>query len=198
MKTWNDFANEVEEEAIDTLTGVEADTYLDEHAKEVADSLIDDETEEFELMLEDEEFANNDEILEFLQEQIDNQEDRVSDAMFNSIDKNDCPVYLDDFKNSFTGNDSGSRTCNAYESRENIKELIWDDTTVDTFKDAGYEGIPMEKGPEAIEVIAYWLALNEREDDIASSWLDSVEDEVRRLVEKHDQELLAKYQKLTD
>lgn len=66
-------------------------------------------------------------------------------------------LFIDD---SVTGNGSGSYTMSTYQAKENTAELIWDDDAIKVFKDYGYDGIPTERGPEAVDVMARCLALD--------------------------------------
>ena len=60
-----------------------------------------------------------------------------------------------------TGNGSGSYTFNTAKATENVAGIIFDDDAIEMFKMFGYEGIPTDKGPEAVDVIARCLWLGE-------------------------------------
>ena len=62
---------------------------------------------------------------------------------------------------SVTGNGSGSYTFNTAKAAENVAGIIFDDDAIEAFREYGYEGIPTDKGPEAVDVIArcYWVSL---------------------------------------
>lgn len=62
---------------------------------------------------------------------------------------------------SVTGNGSGSYTFNRWEAEENIKDLIFSDELLDMFREFGYDRIPLEKGPEFIDVSIRCFLLNE-------------------------------------
>ena len=62
---------------------------------------------------------------------------------------------------SVTGNGSGSYFCNSYKAQEALGDLIWSDDLADMFRDYGYEGVPMEKGPEYIDVSVRCFLLDE-------------------------------------
>ena len=66
-------------------------------------------------------------------------------------------LFTDD---SVTGNGSGSFTFNTYKAQENVADLIWDDDFIDVLHEYGYESVPVEQGPEALDVIARCLALS--------------------------------------
>lgn len=78
--------------------------------------------------------------------------------------------YYDDFSQVFdalqlcdnvTGNGSGSYTFNTWQAMDNLSELVWDADFIELFDNCGYEGIPMDMGPESVDVIARCLALDE-------------------------------------
>lgn len=58
-----------------------------------------------------------------------------------------------------TGNGSGSYTFCTETAKENVAGIIFDDDAISAFRDFGYEGIPTEKGPESVDVIARCIAL---------------------------------------
>ena len=66
-----------------------------------------------------------------------------------SMDNFRDDAFIDD---SVTGNGSGSYTFNSKKAEENIKDLIFSDELLQMFKDFGYDRVPMEKGPEYIDV----------------------------------------------
>lgn len=66
-------------------------------------------------------------------------------------------LQLDD---SVTGNASGSYTFSTYQAEENIKGIIFDDKINQYFNDYGYNGIPLDQGAEAIDVIIRCFALD--------------------------------------
>lgn len=74
---------------------------------------------------------------------------------------------LEDFRDacfiedSITGNGSGSYTFNSAEAEENIKDLIFSQDLLDMFKEYGYERVPLEKGPEFIDVAIRCFLLDE-------------------------------------
>lgn len=98
--------------------------------------------------------------------------------------KNDLLEYAQDCKgasletfrddawtaDSVTGNGSGSYTFNSAKAAENVADLIFSDELLDMFKEFGEDHIPVEKGPEYIDVsIRCFLldeVINENEEEI--------------------------------
>ena len=84
-----------------------------------------------------------------------------------SLEKFEDEAFLSD---SVTGNASGSYTFNAHQSEENIKDLIFSDELLEMFKDFGYDRVPLENGPEYIDVSIRCFLVNqviyENEDEI--------------------------------
>ena len=66
-----------------------------------------------------------------------------------SIEKFRDDAFLSD---SVTGNASGSYYCNAWKAQEAIGGLIWSEELLDIFREFGEDKIPVEKGPEYIDV----------------------------------------------
>lgn len=62
---------------------------------------------------------------------------------------------------SVTGNGSGSYTFNRWQAEENIKDLIFSDDLLDMFREFGEDRIPLEKGPEYIDVTIRCFLLDE-------------------------------------
>lgn len=60
---------------------------------------------------------------------------------------------------SVTGNASGSFTMNRAQAEENVQGIIFNPNVVQEFKALGYDGIPTEKGAEAVDVIARCIAI---------------------------------------
>lgn len=82
----------------------------------------------------------------------------------------ECKGYCDSLDNfrddafiedTVTGNGSGSYTFNSKQAEENIKDLIFSDELLQMFKDFGYDRVPMEKGPEYIDVSIRCFLLDE-------------------------------------
>ena len=195
MKTWFDFTTQVYEEAVDWLTNTRAEDYIDEKIEEEAEDMFDEIKVSLDDKINDGVLASNDEVEAYLESLIDEVSEGVEFHMYAWIGLEDCPVYEDDFKNEFTGNYDGSRTYNAEESKKNISELIFDEETSRTFKYAGYDSLPLDKGPEAFEVIAYWIALEEVQDEVAEEWLILYQKKFEEVVVDHNKKLIEKYQK---
>lgn len=65
----------------------------------------------------------------------------------------------DDLELRITGNDNGSYYCSTAKATEAIAEAMWDEEVVDLIRDLGYDGIPTDKGPEAVDVIIRYALL---------------------------------------
>lgn len=61
--------------------------------------------------------------------------------------RDDC--FIDD---GVTGNASGSYTFNSAAAEDNVKDLIFSDELLEMFQEFGYDRVPLEKGPEHIDV----------------------------------------------
>lgn len=75
---------------------------------------------------------------------------------------------------SVTGNGSGSYFCNSAKAAEAIGDLIWDEDLKDMFANFGYDSIPLEKGPEFIDVSIRCFLLDE--------CISEIEDELKELL----------------
>lgn len=79
---------------------------------------------------------------------------------------------FEDFRDScwiddgVTGNGSGSYTFNRNQAEENVKDLIFSDELLEMFKEFGYERVPLENGPEFIDVSIRCFLLDEVLNDI--------------------------------
>ena len=60
-----------------------------------------------------------------------------------------------------TGNGSGSYTFNSAQAAENVADLIFSDELLDMFREFGEDHIPVEKGPEYIDVSIRCFLLDE-------------------------------------
>lgn len=80
-------------------------------------------------------------------------------------------LFLSD---SVTGNGSGSYTFCTETAKGNVAGIIFDDDAIEAFREYGYEGIPTERGPEAVDVIARCIALG-----YVGGELESYYDEIR-------------------
>lgn len=95
-------------------------------------------------------------------------------------------LFLDD---SVTGNGSGSYTFSTAKAAENVAGIMWDDEVVELFRDMGYDGIPTEKGPEAVDVIARCIALDELYSTLEDYWEELTEHEEVTLYARQMQEV---------
>lgn len=82
---------------------------------------------------------------------------------FDTFDECMDSLIVDD---AVTGNGSGSYTFNAWQAEQNVAGIIWDDGFLELLGNCGYEGVPVDKGPEALDVIARVLVLYEMEGDL--------------------------------
>lgn len=62
---------------------------------------------------------------------------------------------------SITGNDNGSFYCSSAKAKEAISDAMWDEEIVDLIRELGYDGIPTDKGPEAVDVIIRYVLIGE-------------------------------------
>ena len=110
-------------------------------------------------------------------ETLDNAKEVVEETFenYDSFDSLFDDPFVDD---SVTGNGSGSFTFNSYRAKENISQVIWDDEVISRFEDWGYEGIPTEKGPEAIDVIVRCIALDVIRDELEEYYEELVDDAI--------------------
>lgn len=60
-----------------------------------------------------------------------------------------------------TGNGSGSYTFSRAQAAENVGGIVFDLDVLELFRSYGYDHVPVEEGPEAVDVIARCLALGE-------------------------------------
>lgn len=76
-------------------------------------------------------------------------------------------LFVDD---SVTGNGSGSYTFSRAEAAENVAGIIWDEDFAKRCRDYGWNGVPTEEGPEAVDVIARCIALSELSGELCEAW----------------------------
>lgn len=76
-------------------------------------------------------------------------------------------LFVDD---SVTGNGSGSYTMSSAKAAENVAGIIWDEEFAERCKEYGYDGVPTDQGPEAVDVIARCLALGELSGELCDAW----------------------------
>lgn len=60
-----------------------------------------------------------------------------------------------------TGNGSGSYTFSRAQAAENVSGIVFDLDVFELFRSYGYDHVPVEEGPEVVDVIARCLALDE-------------------------------------
>lgn len=65
-----------------------------------------------------------------------------------------------------TGNDNGSYWISTAKAKEAIAEAMWDEEVVDAVRELGFDGIPTDKGPEAVDVIIRVALLGEVYSDL--------------------------------
>ncbi len=92
-------------------------------------------------------------------------------------DNDDTGITLDELRerlddarytDAITGNGSGSYYCNAYKAREQVDKsgILWDDDFQDALEDYGTNlGEILKRGPEAVDVWARCVALEQLTDD---------------------------------
>lgn len=76
-----------------------------------------------------------------------------------------------------TGNDNGSYYCNSYKAEEAVSGVLWDEEIVEAVKELGFDGMPTDKGPEALDVIVRIALLSYIYSDLEDYWDDNKEDE---------------------
>ena len=88
---------------------------------------------------------------------------------FDTFDECMDSLIVDD---AVTGNGSGSYTFSTWQAEQNVAGIIWDEDFHDMLRDVGYEGVPVDKGPEALDVIARVLVLYEMECELEQVFED--------------------------
>ena len=83
-------------------------------------------------------------------------------------------LFIDD---CVTGNGSGSYTFSTAVAAQNVAELIWDTDFIEECRDMGYNGVPTDDGPEALDVIARCCALYCVCPQLEERWDELTEDE---------------------
>lgn len=82
----------------------------------------------------------------------------------------ECKEYCNDMEkfrdwawtaDQVTGNGSGSYFFNAYKAQEALGDLIWSEELANMFREFGFDCVPMEKGPEYIDVSVRCFLLDE-------------------------------------
>ena len=95
---------------------------------------------------------------------------------------NDMEQFRDDafISDSVTGNGSGSYFCNSYKAQEALGDLIWSDDLADMFREYGYNSVPVEKGPEYIDVSVRCFLLDE--------CINEIEEELKEILFPEEEE----------
>lgn len=75
-----------------------------------------------------------------------------------------------------TGNGSGSYTFSRAQAAENVGGIVFDCDAQQAFEWAGYDHMPVEQGPEALDVIARCVAMGEVNDTLESAYYDAISD----------------------
>lgn len=82
-------------------------------------------------------------------------------------------LFCDD---SVTGNGSGSYTFSTVQAEENVAGIIFDEEFVGYCRDMGWDGVPTEKGAEAVDVIARCAALQHIAGSLENYWDELTEE----------------------
>lgn len=72
-----------------------------------------------------------------------------------------------------TGNDNGSYYCSSAKAQEAIANAMWDESVVSLIKELGFDGIPTDKGPEAVDVLIRIALLGEIYSDLEDYFDDN-------------------------
>lgn len=75
-----------------------------------------------------------------------------------------------------TGNGSGTYTFSRAQAAENAAGIVFDCDAQQAFEWAGYDHMPVEQGPEALDVIARCVAMGEVNDTLESAYYDAISD----------------------
>ena len=99
---------------------------------------------------------------EYLDELLESGKEWIDDYFYGNFDPDDefSDVY-DEMQLVITGNDNGTFYCSTAKAKEAISDAMWDEEVVDLVRDLGYDGIPTDKGPEAVDVIIRYALLGE-------------------------------------
>lgn len=93
--------------------------------------------------------------------------DYIDEYFRDSFDPDeDFSDIYSDMELRITGNDNGSYYCNSAKAQEAIAEAMWDEDIVNAVRELGYDGIPTDKGPEAVDVIIRIVLLGEIYSDL--------------------------------
>ena len=104
---------------------------------------------------------------EYIEELLDAGKEYIDEYFECSFDPDeDFSDIFDDMQLRITGNDNGSYYCSSAKAKEAIADAMWDEEVVDAVRDLGYDGIPTDKGPEAVDVIIRFALLGEVYSDL--------------------------------
>lgn len=92
-----------------------------------------------------------------------------------------------------TGNDNGSYYCSTAKAQEAIAEAMWDDDIVNAIRELGYDGIPTDKGPEAVDVIIRCALLGEIYSDL-EEYFDETKPTIENVIDQMDQYIRSEIQ----
>lgn len=91
--------------------------------------------------------------------------EEITNCCIDFIDENFD--YFDDFDDLFdemqmqvTGNDNGSYYCNTIKAKEALEGVLFDESITELVRELGYENLPLDRGPEACDVIVRFVLLN--------------------------------------
>lgn len=123
-------------------------------------------------------------------EYIDNiKEDCIDYIEENLGDYDDFDELYGDMQMSVTGNADGSYYCNAIKAEKALADVLFNDEVNQLCKDLGYaNGIPMEKGPEACDVIVRVVLM----DSYIYNWARELWDSKQEEKEELDKERIEK------
>lgn len=111
---------------------------------------------------------------EYIEEILESGKEWIDDYFYGSFDPDDeFEDIRDDMELVITGNDNGSFYCSTAKAKEAIADAMWDEEIVDLIRDLGYNGIPTDKGPEAVDVIIRYALLGEVYHDLRDYFEDN-------------------------
>lgn len=83
----------------------------------------------------------------------------------------------DEMEMQITGNDNGSYYCDSHKAEQAIAEAMWDESVVDCVRELGFNGIPTNTGPEAVDVIIRIALLGDLQSEIKEYYEETIEEE---------------------
>ena len=160
---WKEYVAQIKEEAFDSLFETEGEYYVTAIAEQAAKQYMEEA-------------------------KISKYENCSVLDCFDDYAESEFERDVDDpcgWRGSFTGNNCGSRFCNAGVAQENISNIIWDEEFANACKMFGYDGVPTERGAETVEVIATELAIDEFYSELKNAWDKAMKLEIERQFEYH-------------